>query len=131
MANLAVPVQMAEKALAGYPPELKRLAVNTLASRFSRGRIDEAIARLDESVKASGGVGVPQDWAFLAMAHQKKGNGEVARGWLVRSQTGPEGRFVDGSGGVPDLPQGSRRTIAGAAAAALSQLAGIGYSERK
>ena len=32
VADLAVPVQMAEKALAGYPPELKRLALNTLGA---------------------------------------------------------------------------------------------------
>ena len=85
VADLAVPVQMAEKALAGYPPEQKRLALNTLgAALYRAGRIDEAIARLDESVKASGGVGVPQDWAFLAMAHHKKGNDDEARRWLEK-----------------------------------------------
>ena len=85
VADLAVPVQMAEKALAGYPPQLKRLALNTLgAALYRAGRIDEAIARLDESVKASGGVGVPQDWAFLAMAHHKKGNDDEARRWLEK-----------------------------------------------
>jgi tetratricopeptide (TPR) repeat protein len=85
VADLAVPVQMAEKAVAGYPPHLKRLALNTLgAALYRAGRIDEAIARLDESVKASGGVGVPQDWAFLAMAHHKKGNVEEARRWLEK-----------------------------------------------
>ena len=83
--DLAVPVQMAEKALAGYPPDQKRLALNTLgAALYRAGRIDEAIARLDESVKASGGVGVPQDWAFLAMAHHKKGNDDEARRWLEK-----------------------------------------------
>jgi tetratricopeptide (TPR) repeat protein len=88
-ADLAVPVQMAEKALAGYAPEQKRYALNTLgAALYRAGRIDEAIARLDESVKAAGGVGDPQDWAFLAMAHHKKGNDDEARRWLekLRSQ---------------------------------------------
>ncbi len=85
VADLAVPVQMAEKALAGYSPEQKRVVLNTLGAALYRpGRVDEAIARLDESVKASGGVGVPEDWAFLAMAHYKKGNGEEARRWLER-----------------------------------------------
>jgi WD40 repeat protein/tetratricopeptide (TPR) repeat protein len=85
VADLAVPVQMAEKALAGYPPVLKRLALNTLgAALYRAGRFDEAIARLDESVKASDGVGVPQDWAFLAMAHRKKGNDNEARRWLEK-----------------------------------------------
>jgi WD40 repeat protein/tRNA A-37 threonylcarbamoyl transferase component Bud32/tetratricopeptide (TPR) repeat protein len=85
VADLAVPVQMAEKALAGYPPAQKRFALNTLgAALYRAGRIDEAIARLDESVKASGGVGVPQDWAFLAMAHHKKGNDDEARRCLEK-----------------------------------------------
>jgi WD40 repeat protein len=85
VADLAVPVQMAEKAVAGYPPQLKRLAVNTLgAALYRAGRIGEAIVQLDESVKASGGVGVPQDWAFLAMAHHKKGNDDEARRWLEK-----------------------------------------------
>jgi WD40 repeat protein/tetratricopeptide (TPR) repeat protein len=85
VADLAVPVQMAEKALAGYPPALKRNALNTLgAALYRAGRIDEAIARLDESVKASGGLGVPEDWAFLAMAHHKKGNDDEARRWLEK-----------------------------------------------
>ena len=85
VADLTVPVQMAEAALAGYPADQKRFALNTLgAALYRAGRIDEAIARLDESVKASGGVGVPQDWVFLAMAHHKKGNGDEARRWLEK-----------------------------------------------
>ena len=84
-ADLAVPVQMAEKAIAVYPPQQKRAALNTPgAALYRAGRIDEAIARLDESVKASGGVGVPQDWAFLAMAHFKKGNADEAHRWLEK-----------------------------------------------
>ena len=85
VADLAGPVQMVEKAVASYPPERKRLAFNTLgAALYRAGRIDEAIARLDESVKSSGGVGIPQDWAFLAMAHHKKGNHDQARRWLEK-----------------------------------------------
>ena len=84
VADLTVPVQMAEAALAGYPADEKRIALNTLgAALYRAGRIDEAIVRLDESVKAGGG-GVPQDWVFLAMAHHKKGNGEEARRWLEK-----------------------------------------------
>src|SRR5262249_20971521 len=81
VADLTVPVQMAEAALVGYPADQKRFALNTLgAALYRAGRIDEAISRLGESVKAGGGVGVPQDWVFLAMAHQKKGNvGEARR----------------------------------------------------
>jgi predicted Zn-dependent protease len=85
VADLTVPVQMAEAALAAYPADEKRFALNTLgAALFRAGRIDEAIARLNESAKASGGAGVPQEWVFLAMAHHKKGNGEEARRWLEK-----------------------------------------------
>ena len=71
--------------LRAIPPSRSDLALNTLgAALYRAGRIDEAIARLDESVKASGGVGVPQDWAFLAMAHHKKGNDDEARRWLEK-----------------------------------------------
>jgi tetratricopeptide (TPR) repeat protein len=88
VADLAVPVQMAEKALEGYPPQQKYAAVNTLgAALYRAGRLDEAIARLNESVKGSGGVGVPQDWAFLAMAHHKKGNSDEAHRWLEKLQS--------------------------------------------
>ena len=117
VADLAVPVQMAEKALAGYPPELKRLAVNTLGAALCRaGRIDEAIARPDESVKASGGVGIPQDWAFLAMAHNKKGNGDEARRWLekLRSYKPDEkAGFSTDVCRVPDVPPGGRGAAPG------------------
>jgi hypothetical protein len=34
---------------------------------------------LNESIVAQGGEGVPQDWAFLAMAHYRRGNHEEAR----------------------------------------------------
>jgi tetratricopeptide (TPR) repeat protein len=85
VADLTVPVQLAEAALAGYPAEQKRLALNTLgAALYRAGRIDEAIARLDESVKASGGSGTPEDWVFLAMAQHKKGNADEARRWLEK-----------------------------------------------
>ena len=76
---------MAEAAIAGSPPDQKRFGLNTLgAALYRAGRSDEAIARLDESVKASGGNGAPADWVFLAMAHHKKGNGEEARRWLEK-----------------------------------------------
>jgi tetratricopeptide (TPR) repeat protein len=83
--DLAVPVQMAEAALAGCPADQKKWGLLTLgAALYRAGRTDEAIARLNESVKASGGVVVPESWALLAMAHHKKGNGDEARRWLEK-----------------------------------------------
>ena len=111
VADLTVPVQMAEAAVAGYPADQKRFALNTLgAALYRAGRIDEAIVRLDESVKAGGG-GVPQDWVFLAMAHHKKGN---ARRGPPLARKGPslrqrrEDRLLDRSGGDPVPAQGGR-----------------------
>jgi hypothetical protein len=57
------------------------------AALYRAGRIDEAIARLDESVQAFGG-GVPQDWVFLAMAHHRKGRTDEARRWLEKARAG-------------------------------------------
>ena len=98
VADLTLPVLMAEAALDGYPDAQKQYAVNTLGVALDRaGRIDEAIARLDESVKASGG-GVPQDGVFLAMAHHKQRHTEEARRWLEKTRAGnkddPEVRIL-------------------------------------
>jgi WD40 repeat protein/tRNA A-37 threonylcarbamoyl transferase component Bud32 len=84
VSDLDVPVQMAEAAVTRYAADQKRFALNTLgAALYRAGRIDEAIVRLDESVKAGEG-GVPQDWVFLAMAHYKKGKVDEARRWLEK-----------------------------------------------
>ena len=96
--DLTVPVLMAEAAVAGYPADQKRSALNTLgAALYRAGRIDEAIARLDERVEAFGG-GFPADWAFLAMAHHKKGHAEEARRWLEKTRADdkdkPEARIL-------------------------------------
>ena len=92
--DLNVPVSMAEAALAAYNPNQKRFALNTLgASLYRAGRFDEAIRRLEESVQASGGIGVPQDWAFLAMASSKKGDSEAAQA-LARQASILQSRFA-------------------------------------
>jgi hypothetical protein len=47
------------------------------------GRVDEAIARLNEGIAAAG-TDIPTDWAFLAMAHSRKGDLAEARRSLER-----------------------------------------------
>jgi WD40 repeat protein len=87
VADPTVPVRMTEAALALYGADQKRFALSALgATLYRAGRIDEAIVRLDESVKASDGVGVPQDWVFLAMAHHKRGSRDEARRWLRKAR---------------------------------------------
>jgi hypothetical protein len=76
---------MAEAALASSSVDQKPFALRALgAALYRAGRVDEAITRLDESVKVSGGAGAPQDWVFLAMAHHKKGKADDARRWLEK-----------------------------------------------
>jgi hypothetical protein len=51
------------------------------------GRIDEAIARLNEGTAAAKEAKLqdyPTDWAYLALAHARKGNLAEARQWLDR-----------------------------------------------
>jgi tetratricopeptide (TPR) repeat protein len=51
------------------------------------GRIDEAIVRVNEGIAAAKEVEMPTDWAYLALAHAKKGNFAEARRWLDRLRT--------------------------------------------
>ena len=51
------------------------------------GRIDESIARLNEGIAAAKELELPTDWAYLAMAHARKGNVAEARRWLERLRT--------------------------------------------
>jgi hypothetical protein len=51
---------------------------------YRAGRPDQAIGRLEEAIRARDGVGVPADWAFLAMAHDRLGHRDAARRWLDR-----------------------------------------------
>jgi Flp pilus assembly protein TadD len=60
--------------------------LNTLGALLYRaGRFGEAVRRLDESIARRDKVGTVQDFLFLAMAHQRLGNGEEARKWLDKS----------------------------------------------
>jgi len=99
--DLSAPVRMAEVALAAFGPSEKRNALGTLgAALYRAGRFAEAIGRLEESVRERGGVGVPQDWAFLAMAHWRKANGAAARRWLDKLRSYKPGAT---SGFVPEV----------------------------
>ena len=54
------------------------------AALYRAGRYDQAIGRLEEAIRARGGVGLPGDWAFLALAHHRLGHRDLARRWLDR-----------------------------------------------
>src|SRR5262249_58736083 len=60
-------------------------SLNTLdAALYRAGRFEDAIRRLEEGIQARSGPSVPQDWAFLALAHHRLGHRAEARRWLDR-----------------------------------------------
>jgi tetratricopeptide (TPR) repeat protein len=89
-----VPVRLAEAAIRNatevgfnFKPHGFR---NTLgAALYRAGLYDEAIRRLEEGIQARGGMSLPQDWAFLAMAHHRLGHLDEARRWLEKFQDRP------------------------------------------
>ena len=83
VADTGAVVRLAEAALAAVSADQKPWALTTLgAALYRAGRSAEAVARLKEAIALGDGQGRPQDWAFLAMAHQALGESEAARQWL-------------------------------------------------
>jgi Flp pilus assembly protein TadD len=90
-----VPIAWFERRLADVPvpPPIYRpyyfpSALGALLIRA--GRIDEAIARLNEGTAAAKDAkfeDYPTDWAYLALAHARQGNYAEARRWLERLRT--------------------------------------------
>jgi tetratricopeptide (TPR) repeat protein len=76
-------VRLAEEALAGASTEQRPQALTTLgAALYRAGRHARAVARLEEAIRLGNEQGLPQDWAFLAMAQQALGDSKAARRWL-------------------------------------------------
>jgi tetratricopeptide (TPR) repeat protein len=89
-ADPELPIRLAQVALDAYSEYYKPTALNTLgAALYRAGRFDEAIRRLEESVKAVNGQGWWADWAFLAMAHHRLGHRQEARFWLDKLRAFP------------------------------------------
>ena len=66
-------------------PSSRHLFSNSLGGLLLRaGRLDEAIARVNEGIAAAKDVEIPTDWAYLAIAHARKGSLAEARRWLER-----------------------------------------------
>jgi hypothetical protein len=80
-----MPVRLAEIAVRGTYALNKPNFLNTLgAALYRAGRYDKAIGRLEEGIRLRVGVGLPADWAFLAMAHHRLGHRGEAHRWLDR-----------------------------------------------
>jgi WD40 repeat protein/Flp pilus assembly protein TadD len=90
-----------ERRLSAVPaprPLLRHIFAGALGGLLLRaGRVDEAIIRLREGITA-GEAEIPTDWAYLAMAHAKKGDLVEARRSLDRlraSRPDPQASFWD------------------------------------
>jgi tetratricopeptide (TPR) repeat protein len=67
------------------PPLYRHIFSSLLGGLLLRGgRVDEAIARLNQGLAASKEPELPTDWALLAIAHGRKGEAAAARRWLDR-----------------------------------------------
>ena len=115
-----VPIAWFEKRLADVPvpPPIYRpyYFPNALGALLIRaGRIDEAITRLNEGTAAAKEAkfqDYPTDWAYLALAHARKGNFAEARRWLDRLRTFRPASSINllGSPGAGPPPERGRVT---------------------
>jgi WD40 repeat protein/tetratricopeptide (TPR) repeat protein len=81
-----VPIAWMESRLSGMPaprPAMKHFYSNALGGLLLRaGRLDDAIARINEGIAAAKDVEIPTDWIYLALAHARKGKMVEARKML-------------------------------------------------
>ncbi len=86
--DFRVPIAWMESRLSAAParsPEVRHLFSNVLGALLLRtGRLDEAIVRVNEGIAAFKDMQIPNDWAYLALAHARKGNMVEARKMLDR-----------------------------------------------
>jgi hypothetical protein len=97
-----VPIASLEKRLSAAPappPLYRHLYSNALGGLLLRaGRIDEAVARLNEGTAVANELEIPADRTYLALAHARQGRFGGARLWLDRLrgvQPDPRGSFWD------------------------------------
>jgi tetratricopeptide (TPR) repeat protein len=76
------------------------------AALYRAGRLEEAVQRLSEAVRAYGRDGTHTYWLFLAMAHQRLGHAEEARRWLDQAV-----RWLDRAGWYQPTDVGSSPTL--------------------
>jgi Flp pilus assembly protein TadD len=83
-----LPIGWMERGLSAVPaprPPARHICSNALGGLLLRaGRLDEAIIRINEGIAAAKDVVVPTDWAYLALAHARKGKLAEARQMLER-----------------------------------------------
>jgi WD40 repeat protein/tetratricopeptide (TPR) repeat protein len=85
VADRAVPVRLAEKALAASPQSGEYLGALGMAL-YRAGRYRESVQRLRQAIDVWGNSASPSSWHFLAMAHARLGHTDEARQWLARTE---------------------------------------------
>ena len=76
-------VRLAELAVNDAEFAARALCLNALgAALYRAGRFEDAIRRLDGSIRLRSGNNVPKHWAFLAMSHHRLGHRDQARRYL-------------------------------------------------
>jgi WD40 repeat protein/serine/threonine protein kinase/tetratricopeptide (TPR) repeat protein len=84
-ADPSQPLKLAEQAVAASPQNpyvLKTLG----AALYRASRYADAIKKLEEAIRLQKSEGTPEDWLFLAPAHQQLKHAEEARKWLAKAQ---------------------------------------------
>jgi tetratricopeptide (TPR) repeat protein len=83
-ADYTVVVRLAEKRLSAVPGNASaNIALG--AALYRAGRYDDAVERLQASLKAHGNRGSVHAWLFLAMAHQRLEHADDASKWLEKA----------------------------------------------
>jgi hypothetical protein len=97
-----VPIGWFESRLAAVPtprPLYQHFFSSALGGILLRaGRVDEAIARVSQGIAATKETELPTDWAYLAVAHARKGSLAEARRCLDRlraARPDPQASFRD------------------------------------
>jgi uncharacterized protein HemY len=85
VADVQAPVRLAQLAVDGAPESDKPTCLSTLgAALYRAGRFDDAMRRLEEGIQWRNGASLPQEWVFLALAHDRLGHREQALHWLQK-----------------------------------------------
>jgi WD40 repeat protein/tetratricopeptide (TPR) repeat protein len=85
VAEVELPVRLADLAVKGAPDNEKPMYLNTLgAALYRAGRFEDAIRQLTDGIQRRNGASEPQDWVFLALAHHRLGHREQALSWLQK-----------------------------------------------
>jgi WD40 repeat protein/tetratricopeptide (TPR) repeat protein len=93
-------VRLAELAVADEPTDPNSL--NTLgAALYRAGRLDAAMARLQEAVRQTKSEGSAADWLFLAMTEHRLRHAEAARKWLDKAAAWIDRGTNQAAGGAP------------------------------